>query len=56
VIPGIGENEADLILTTGGTGFSPQDCVPEATKAVIEREVSGIPEAMRAKRDKAWLL
>lgn len=42
------ENSADLILTTGGTGFSPRDCMPEATKAVVEREVPGIPEAMRA--------
>ena len=42
------ENQADLILTTGGTGFSPRDCMPEATRAVIEREVPGIPEAMRA--------
>ncbi|HIY19278.1 MAG TPA: MogA/MoaB family molybdenum cofactor biosynthesis protein [Candidatus Blautia avistercoris] len=40
--------EAELILTTGGTGFSPRDCMPEATKAVCEREVPGIPEAMRA--------
>lgn len=42
------EGRADLILTTGGTGFSPRDCMPEATRAVIEREVPGIPEAMRA--------
>lgn len=42
------QNKADLILTTGGTGFSQRDCMPEATKAVIEREVPGIPEAMRA--------
>lgn len=41
-------NQADLILTTGGTGFSPRDCMPEATRAVVEREVPGIPEAMRA--------
>lgn len=41
-------NGADLILTTGGTGFSPRDCMSEATKAVVEREVPGIPEAMRA--------
>ena len=42
------ENLADLILTTGGTGFSPRDCMPEATLAVAERIVPGIPEAMRA--------
>ncbi|MGN0144741.1 MAG: molybdenum cofactor biosynthesis protein B [Clostridium sp.] len=39
---------ADLILTTGGTGFSPRDWTPEATMDVIERIVPGIPEAMRA--------
>ena len=39
---------ADLILTTGGTGFSPRDCMPEATNDVIQRAVPGIPEAMRA--------
>lgn len=37
-----------LILTTGGTGFSVRDVTPEATRAVIERETPGIPEAMRA--------
>lgn len=42
------QNKAELILTTGGTGFSPRDCMPEATGSVIEREVPGIPEAMRA--------
>lgn len=41
-------NEADLILTTGGTGFSPRDVMPEATLAITERIVPGIPEAMRA--------
>ncbi|MCX7708339.1 MAG: MogA/MoaB family molybdenum cofactor biosynthesis protein [Clostridia bacterium] len=39
----------DLVLTTGGTGFSPRDITPEATLDVIERQVPGIPEAMRAK-------
>ena len=39
--------EADIILTTGGTGFAPRDVTPEATLAVIERQVPGIPEAMR---------
>lgn len=37
-----------LVLTTGGTGFSPRDVTPEAAKAVIERETPGIPELMRA--------
>ncbi len=42
------EGIAEMIVTTGGTGFSPRDCMPEATKDIIEREVPGIPEAMRA--------
>jgi molybdopterin adenylyltransferase len=38
----------DVILTTGGTGFSPRDVTPEATHAVIERPAPGLAEAMRA--------
>jgi molybdopterin adenylyltransferase len=39
---------AELIVTTGGTGFSIRDVTPEATLAVVEREVRGIPEVMRS--------
>lgn len=39
--------EINLIITTGGTGFGPRDNTPEATLKVIDREVPGIPEAMR---------
>ena len=38
---------ADLVLTTGGTGFSPTDLTPEATLSVVERPAPGIAEAMR---------
>jgi molybdenum cofactor synthesis domain-containing protein len=41
-----------LILTTGGTGFTPDDITPEATRAVVEREAPGIAEAMRAESAK----
>ena len=41
------EKKISLIMTTGGTGFSPRDVTPEASLAVIERETRGIPEAMR---------
>lgn len=39
---------AALVVTTGGTGLGPRDVTPEATRAVIEREVPGLAEAMRA--------
>lgn len=37
-----------LVLTTGGTGFSPRDITPEAVRTIMERETPGIPELMRA--------
>jgi molybdenum cofactor synthesis domain-containing protein len=49
----------ELVLTTGGTGFSPSDLTPEATRAVIEREAPGVAEAMRlASREhtRNWML
>ena len=42
------ERKIALVLTTGGTGFSPRDITPEATMAIVERPTPGIPEAMRA--------
>ncbi len=44
----VDEVKVDLIITTGGTGFSPRDNTPEATKAVIKRAVPGIGEMLRA--------
>ncbi|MFZ5590920.1 MAG: molybdopterin adenylyltransferase [Bacillota bacterium] len=44
----VDHDRLDLILTTGGTGFGPRDVTPEATREIIEREVPGIPEVMRA--------
>ena len=46
----LADNEnCDVVFTTGGTGFAPRDVTPEATKAIIEKEVPGISEAIRAK-------
>jgi len=41
-------SDAELVLTTGGTGFAPRDRTPEATRAAIDREAPGIAEAIRA--------
>jgi molybdopterin adenylyltransferase len=46
-------DDVNLIITTGGTGLGPRDNTPEATKRVIEREASGIAEAIRAESLKA---
>ena len=42
------EGGADVVLTTGGTGLTPRDLTPEATRVVLEREAPGIAEALRA--------
>jgi len=44
--------EANLIITTGGTGFSPRDLTPEATKEIIEKEVPGFSEIIRIEGQK----
>jgi len=53
------EGTIDLIITTGGTGFSPRDVTPEATKSVCGRDVPGIPEMLRSRSAEqvpgAWL-
>ncbi len=48
LIASICDEGVDLVVTTGGTGVSPRDVTPEATLAVIDREVPGMAEAMRA--------
>jgi len=45
----IDENHADLVVTTGGTGVSRRDVTPEATRLVIDRELPGFAEVMRAR-------
>ena len=44
----VARDDLDAIFTTGGTGVAPRDVTPEATRAVIEREVPGLAELMRA--------
>ncbi len=43
-----GSGEVQVVLTTGGTGVAARDVTPEATRAVVEREIPGLPELMRA--------
>jgi len=53
------EGGCELVLTTGGTGLSPDDVTPEATRDVIDREAPGIAEAMRAasrEHTDTWML
>lgn len=51
--------EVDIVITTGGTGFTDRDVTPEATRSVIQREAPGIAEAIRRRgaraTDLAWL-
>ena len=44
----VDDQDLDVILTTGGTGFAPRDVTPEATRAVLERLTPGLDEAMRS--------
>lgn len=44
-----GENSPEIILTAGGTGLGPRDVTPEATQEILEKEIPGIAETMRAR-------
>lgn len=48
LLPWCDDDMADLVLTTGGTGLSPRDVTPEATRVVLEREAPGVTERLRA--------
>ena len=58
-IQDMSRSEVDLLLTTGGTGFSPRDFTPEATELICDRKVPGIPEMLRYRSSEkvkaAWL-
>ncbi|MFN8570769.1 MAG: MogA/MoaB family molybdenum cofactor biosynthesis protein [Gemmatimonadaceae bacterium] len=48
LLPWCDSDQADLVLTTGGTGLSPRDVTPEATRVVLEREAPALTERLRA--------
>jgi len=49
-------NDCDAVFTTGGTGLAPRDVTPEATRSVLEKEVPGLAELMRAEGAKSTLM